>query len=108
MLKKLLIAVAALAVIFVIAIVALVTLFDVNKFKPQIEQYVSDTYERKLTIDGDLSLKVWPRIAIALPSTSLTDPKADTKALSIGSARIGVAVMPLLTGKVEADKVTEH
>jgi AsmA protein len=105
MLKKLLIAVAALAVIFVIAIVALVTLFDVNKFKPQIEQYVSDNYERKLTIDGDLSLKVWPRIAIALPSTTLTDPKADTKALSLGSARIGVAVMPLLTGKVEADKV---
>ena len=51
MIKKLLIAAGVLIAVLVVAAVALVTLVDVNRFKPQIEQFVQDRYQRTLRID---------------------------------------------------------
>lgn len=105
MLKKILIALAVLVVVFVVAAVALVTLVDVDRFKPQIQQAVADRYGRTLTIDGKLSLSVFPRIAVALPATRLSEPRSTSEAASLASAKVGVALWPLLRGRIIADKV---
>ena len=105
MIRKSLLVLGVLVVLVVVAAIALVTLVDVNRFKPTIEQYVQDRYQRTLRIDGDLSLSVFPRIALELPRTTLSEPGGQGEAASLAGARVAVAVMPLLRGEVVADKV---
>jgi AsmA protein len=97
-----------LLIVLLIAVVIAVNVIDVNRYKPQIENFVSDTYNRKLSIGGDLSLKFFPRVAVALPESTLSEPGAETTAFQLKSASVSVAVMPLLSGRLEADKVQLH
>ena len=106
MLRKSLIAAGVLFAVLVLAAVALVTLVDVNRFKPQIEQFVQDRYQRSLRIDGNLALSVFPRIALSLPSSTLSEPGGKGEAASLAGAKVSVAVLPLLRGEVVADKIT--
>ena len=106
MLKKTLIGVFMLLVVLVVATVAVVALVDVNRFKPQIEQFVQDSYQRTLRIDGDLGLSLFPRLALSLPRSSLSEAGGTGEAASLEGAKVSVAVMPLLRGEVVADKVT--
>ena len=106
MLKKTLIGVGILLAVLVVAAVALVTLVDVNRFKPQIEQFVQDRYQRTLRIEGDLGLSLFPRLALSLPPSRLSEAGGSGEAASLTGAKVSVAVMPLLSGEVIADKVT--
>ncbi len=105
MIRKLLITAGVLLLVLVLAAVALVTLVDVNRFKPQIEQFVQDRYQRSLKMNGDLALSVFPRIALSLPPSTLSEPGGTGEAASLAGARISVAVLPLLRGEVVADKI---
>jgi AsmA protein len=105
-LKKFLIAIVAVVVIVVVAVIAIVTLVDVDRFKPQIQQAVADRYGRTLAINGKLSLAVIPRIALALPAATLSEPRSSTEAARLAGARVSVALLPLLRGEVVADGVT--
>nr|MBA3477270.1 AsmA family protein [Lautropia sp.] len=106
MVRKILIGAGVMVAVILIAAIALVTLVDVNRFKPQIEQYVQDRYQRSLRIDGDLGLSLFPRIALSLPPSTLSEQGGTGQAASLSSAKVGVAVMPLLRGEIVADKVT--
>ncbi|MGH1360464.1 MAG: AsmA family protein [Burkholderiaceae bacterium] len=106
MLKKLLLTLVILFVVLILAVVALVLFVDVNRFKPQIESFVQETYQRDLKINGDLSLSVFPSIAVSLPNMSLSESGGKDTTLSLDSARVSVKLMPLLTGNVEADVVS--
>src|SRR5690606_30636261 len=65
----------------------------------------ANRYQRTLTIDGDLSLSVFPRIAISIPATRLSERGSSDPMASVGAARVSVDVLPLLRGAVVADKV---
>lgn len=106
MLKKILIAMGVLVGAVVLALFAVVLLVDVNRFKPQIEQAVKENLGRTLTIDGDLSLRVFPRIAVALPKTTLSEPGSTKPFASVDSARVAVALLPLLAGRTEAGRIS--
>ena len=64
MARKILIALVVLLTLLVLAVVVFVATFDANRFKPRIQEYVANRYQRTLTIDGDLFLTLFPRIAI--------------------------------------------
>lgn len=106
MVKKILIVFGVLLAVLILALAALIMFVDVNRFKPQIEEFVQSTYQRTLQIDGDLSLSVFPDIAIALPKMVLSEPKSTDPALSLDSARVSVKLMPLFGGNVQADVVS--
>jgi AsmA protein len=106
MLKQLLIALGAIVAVVAVALVALVAFVDVNRFKPQIAQTVKDRYDRTLAIEGDLSLAVFPRIAVALPRTTLSEHGGKETFASVDGARVSVALLPLLGGRIEAGKVS--
>ncbi len=105
MLKKILIGVGAVVALLVVGAVALVAFVNVNAYKPQIEAYVKDNYQRTLKIDGDLSLSVFPRIALALPKTTLSNRGGDRIAASLDGARASVALLPLLRRQIVVDTV---
>jgi AsmA protein len=106
MLKKTLIGLGLLIVVLVIAAVAIVNLVDVNRFKPQIERFVQDRYQRTLRFDGDLGVDLFPKLALSLPRATLSEHAGPGEVASIAKARVGVAVLPLLRGEIVADKVT--
>ena len=107
MIRKLAIAAGAVLVVFGLAAAALLFFVDANRFKPQIVQYVADRYQRTLTLDGDLALSLFPRLALALPRTTLSEPRAAAaEAARLGSARVSVKLLPLLRGEVVAERIT--
>jgi len=67
MLKRILIGIAALLLLVVIVLVVVVATFDVDRYKPRIEQAAHDQLDRTLRFDGKLSLSLFPTIAVALP-----------------------------------------
>ncbi len=105
MLRKILIGVFAVVALVIAGAVALLAFFDVNRFKPQIEQAAQERLHRRLAIDGDLSLSVFPRLAVRLPRTTLYEHDGKGTLLSLDSARVGVALLPLLSGRVEVDRI---
>ncbi len=104
-LKKALVGVAAALLLLAVAAVALVTLVDADRFKPQLVQWVADHYQRNLAIDGRLSLTVFPRLALTLPRTTLSEPGNAREAARLEEARVGVALLPLLRGSIVADRI---
>ena len=106
MLRRILIGVSVLLALLVVAAVAVATLVDANRFKPQIERFVQERYQRNLHLDGDLALSVFPKFALSLPPATLSDRGGTGEAASIAGAKLGVAVLPLLRGEIVADKVT--
>lgn len=106
MLKKILIGLGVVLGVFVLGLVALAVFFDANKFKPEIETYVRDNYKRTLKFDGDLSLSVFPRIALALPPTTLSNLSGDRASASLKSAKVSVALLPLLRSRIEVGGVS--
>jgi AsmA protein len=105
MARKILIAFGVLIALLVVAVVVLVASFDANRFKPQIQDHVASRYQRTLAIDGDLSLSVFPRIAISIPATRLSERGSADPVASVGAARVSVELLPLLRGAVVADKI---
>jgi len=106
MLKKSLIGLGVVLGVFALGLVALALFIDANKYKPEIEQYVRDHYKRSVKFDGDLSLSLFPRIALDLPQTTLSNLAGDRTSASVRSGRVSVALLPLLHRRIEVDAIS--
>jgi AsmA protein len=104
-LKFVLYAVAAL-VLLVVAVVGFVAAtFDPNEYKPQIAQLVKDKTGRTLTIEGDIALKLFPKIGAQVGSASLSDPAGTAEFARVKQAQVYLALLPLLSRQVVVDEV---
>src|SRR5258706_964143 len=103
--KKILIGIGVAVAVLAMVLVALAWLVDANQFKPRIEQYVHDSYHRTLTIDGDLRLSLFPRLALALPKTAISNRAGDHISAAVDSAQVGVAFWPLLRKEIVVDSI---
>ncbi len=104
MLKKVLIGLGALLVLLLL----IPFLIPSDTIRQQAEQTASEAIEAKVTI-GDLGVRILPvpgvTIAdVAVYDTAKTDAKSEPRA-SVGSGSVTVAVMPLLSGRVELKKI---
>ena len=106
MLKKFLIGVAGVVVLLALALVAFVTLFDANRFKPRIENAARQQLGRTLKIDGDLSLSLFPNFALTVPRVTLSERGSERTFASLERARVSVALLPLFSGKIQADTIS--
>ena len=104
-LKYLLYAVAALVVLVIVAIAIIAATFDPNDYKPQIVQLVKDKTGRTLTIEGDIRLKLFPKIGAAVGKVSLSDPAGTAEFAGLNQAQVYLALLPLLSRQVVVDQV---
>lgn len=97
-----LITVASLVALSVIGIILLVTLVNPNRFKPQIIQATYQATGRKLALDGDISWKIYPNLGVTVRKVTLSNPDGFAKPnlVSVDSADVSVALIPLLSHKV--------
>src|SRR5262245_55637168 len=98
--------VGAVVALLVIAAVAVAMLFDPNDYKDEITAAVQDATGRKLTLDGDLELAVFPTIRIAVGSATLSNAPGfgDQPMARIGSAELRLSLLPLLARRIEVSQ----
>jgi AsmA protein len=79
--------------------------FDANRIKSEITRAVKDSKQRNLLIEGELTLSFWPNVGVKLGRTTLSEHGSDALFASLDSARVSVAVMPLLSKQLVVDTV---
>lgn len=97
-LKILLIVLAGVVGLVIVAAVALVLFFDPNDFKEEISAQVRSATGREFDIEGDISLSVFPWLAVEVGHSELGNAPgfgAEPFA-SFSKARLSVRLMPLL------------
>ena len=91
--------------LLVAGIGVLYALFDGEKIKGEMSRVVLEQTQRKLDIAGKLELSVWPDVGIKVGRLTLSEPGGKEEFLALDSARVSVAVMPLLSKQVQVRRV---
>ncbi len=105
-LKYGLIGTGAVVGIAVAGIAYVAVTFNPNDYKSKIIQAVKDNKQRNLRLDGDIKLSFFPSIGANLSKVSLSEFNSDKEFAAIESARVSLALMPLLSKHVVVDEVT--
>jgi len=84
--------------LFVLAVVALYLFFDPNDFREEISQSVKSQTGRDLTIEGDISLELFPWLAVGIGKSSLGNAPGfgDEPMVSFESASFSVRLLPAI------------
>ena len=92
----------------VIALVVFVANFDLNQYKPQIEKIVLEQTGRKLTLNGDIGIKISLIPTISADDLSLSNAlwAGDEPMVKIKEADVSFAVLPLLSKNIEIADIT--
>jgi uncharacterized protein involved in outer membrane biogenesis len=94
---------------FAVAVVLLL-LLPLLLDKEKLLALAADTLRERtgatLTIAGDTSLSVFPRLGLSLGDASLAMPGEAQPSLQVRSLDIGVRLLPLLSGRADIDSIT--
>jgi len=104
------IVVGVIVALIAVTLIAVTIMFDPNDYKAEIERLVEQKTERKLTLEGDLKLSVFPWIALQMGAAQLSERESggafgDQPFVSLQGARLSVKLLPLLRGEVEIGNV---
>ena len=96
--KVLLWVVGGFATLFILASVALYVFFDPNDFREEISNSVKNRTGRDLTIEGDISLDIFPWLAVEVGRTSLGNAPGfgDEPMVSFERASFSVRLLPVI------------
>lgn len=97
-------AVAVLAVMGAASYIA--ATFDPNAYKPQIIRLVQEKVQRTLKFDGDIRLAFWPGLGADFGRLSLSEFRSDQEFAAVESARVSLALAPLLSRQLVLNEVT--
>ncbi|MFN4349231.1 MAG: AsmA family protein [Hylemonella sp.] len=104
-LKIILIALAAIVVLLAAVVAFIVATFNPNDHKPEIIKLVKEQTGRTLSIPGEIRLTLFPRIGADLGQISLSEARSDQVFAAAQQVKVSVALLPLLSRKVEVDRV---
>ncbi len=107
--KLVLVLAAALALILVVVPLLLLWLVDPNDYRDEIASRASAQLGREVSLDGPLSLRVFPRVAIEVSDVGVGNPADFVQApplARVGTATLSVGVWPLFRGELDIGTVT--
>lgn len=104
-LKYVLLSLAAVAVIVLAGVAYVAATFNPNDYKAEIIKAVKDSKQRNLRLDGDIKLSFFPNIGASLSKVSLSEFRSDKEFAAIESARVSLALLPLLRKQVVVNEV---
>lgn len=79
--------------------------FNPNDYKQQIIDIVKEKKDRNLIIEGDITLSFWPKLGANLGKVSISEHKSEQEFASINSAKVALAVLPLLKKSLVVDTI---
>lgn len=103
--KRGLFAIVALFIVTIVGAAVFLLTFDPNAYKERVEQLVYERYQRTLKINGEIELSLFPRIGLSVADVALSDRQSTQPFAAIDSARVAVAVWPLLWNHLVVDHV---
>lgn len=95
----------ALLALLAVALGVFIATFDPNAYKSLAIDRVQQQYRRTLAIPGEVKLMLFPRIGVQVGEVSLSEPGSAQVFASLKSARVSLALWPLLQRRVEVDQV---
>jgi AsmA protein len=104
-LKYVLYAIGGLIVLLVVVVGIVAATFDPNAYKPQIVQLAKEKTGRTLSIQGDIGLKIFPKIGAAVGKTTLSERDSDKEFAGVDGVQVYLALLPLLSKQVVVDEV---
>ena len=95
-----------LIVLIVVALLVVPMFIDVQKYKPQIEQKVSEATGRPFSIDGELRLSLFPWVGLAFSGLHMGNPPGfqEKDFLSVKSFDVRVKLIPLLSKDIQVKR----
>ncbi len=105
--KRLMWTVTTLVVLLVAAIIIIPLVIDPNDYKDLIAEKVKEKTGRTLTLDGNLSLSIFPWLGVSTEKLTLSQPDglSDKPFISVDKADIKVKLFSLLGDTIEVDTV---
>ena len=105
---KLIKIIVSLVVLVIVALAALPFIIDPNDYRDEIVAAVEENTGRKLTIDGELGLSVFPWIGIDIGKLALGNAQGfgDKPFAAIDNASVKIKLMPLLAKEIVADTIS--
>lgn len=103
--KRVLIGLVVAFLVALVGIAIFLLTFDPNAYKYKLQEIVYARYERTLTINGDIELSLFPRIGLAVQDVTLSDRGNSDLFASMDSARLAVAIWPLMFNRLVVDHV---
>lgn len=100
-------AVAGMLALVVLCVGLVAVLFNPNDHKADIERLAEQETQRKLTLEGDLKLSVFPWLAVEVGAAQLGERPGfgDQPFVSFERARLSIRLLPLLRGDIEIGDV---
>jgi len=86
-------------------VTAVVKLFDPNQFKEQIVRHVHERSQRDLVLDGELTMRYFPKLGIESGKASLSQRRSAREFASIERSRVTLAWLPLFKGRMHVDSI---
>jgi AsmA protein len=103
--KYLAIALAGLIGLFAIVAGIIAATFNPNDYKPLIIKLVQEKKQRTLAIPGEIKLTFFPKIGADLGKLSISEHNSAMLFASVNSARVSLALVPLLSKQLVVDKI---
>ena len=99
------IAFGIIAILIVGGIAFVASQFDADRIKSELARVVQEKKQRTLKIDGALELSFWPNVGVRLGKLSLSEHASAQTFAAVESARVSVAVLPLLSKRIVVNAV---
>lgn len=103
--RNILVALAGVIVLIAGAAAIVAATFNPNDYKPQLIRLVQENKQRTLTIPGEIRLSFFPKIGAELGRLSISEHKGSAEFASVESARVSLALIPLLSKQLVVDQV---
>lgn len=96
------ITVLSIVVLAGVGVAALVLFVNPNNYKPLIIKSVDATTGRKLSLEGNITWKIWPNLGLHIESVALSNPDGFKQAnmVTLNSADVSVQLLPLLKNSI--------
>lgn len=103
--KKPLIVVASVLVLVIAGLVALPLLIPADKIKTQVTEQVKTATGRDLSVEGKVSVSVFPSLSVEVANVGLANPGGfrAKELLRLGALTVKLKLLPLLSGRLEVD-----
>ncbi len=98
--------ITGVAGVVVAAVGYIAATFDPNDYKQPLVDLVQQQYQRSLTLEGDIQLKLFPSIGASLGKVSLSEAGSEQPFAAVNQLDVSLEFMPLLSQRVVVDRVT--
>lgn len=96
---------AVLIALLLIAIAIISATFDPNTYKPTIIKLIQEKKQRTLSIPGEIKLTFFPKLGADLGKISISEHQNSDTFASMESAKLSVALLPLLSKQLVVDHI---